>query len=438
MPLVRGRLLPEVELAGRAKQFLDILLWADDLSDKEMAALDELDHLRIYLASLRPFVCGIRIFVTRRHARTVAALNALQVRHHVIDERQLESGLAAGLGGLEEEMLTALGTALSVDADCLATDRHGWFPWIEEVEKLGFLLTDCAFLLPYSEIFSRGHDVPWSFRYKSWYAPWTAFYTLSEESTFKPGLDMLQKAYRRAAPKDAQETGRTLVHNRLPNLCFTRDRLLFYEVQRLAAKRAGWKRQQFTFEIAYALNFYYILIYGAFDHAAVLASQLLQLGLLEKDVGATYKSFLRAVEKKSGSLLSIFTDPANKEFIERIGYLRHYAAHRGTLMPAAVYQELDHEPTADELDADIRDAGLDCIIERFPPGASRESFREMFRNNARMARYEKGGKVLDRVVWVELGGKPGFINPLLDTSWNFRRVIDFLNAIFEECSRQLT
>jgi len=74
--------------------------------------------------------------------------------------------------------------------------------------------------------------------------------------------------------------------------------LLFYEIQRLAAKRAGWKRQQFNFEIAYSLNFYYLLIYGAFDHAALFVNQILQLGLSDKQVGATYKVFLDAIQKK--------------------------------------------------------------------------------------------------------------------------------------------
>jgi hypothetical protein len=247
MPFVRGRILPEVELAGRAKEFLDILIWAERLDRTDTVSLDELDLLRAYLRSLEPFVCYIRLFVPKRHLQTAATLDEIRIEYQVVAEQDADAEAVAGFKQADGELLTAVGTALSVDADCLAVNRREWLPFTEESDKLGFLLTDCSFLLPYCEVFARGYDVPWSFRYKSWYAPWTAFYTLSEEQTFKAGIEALHRAYQKKAPSDALETGRILVHNRLPNLCFTRDRLLFYEIQRLAAKRAGRKRQQFTF-----------------------------------------------------------------------------------------------------------------------------------------------------------------------------------------------
>jgi hypothetical protein len=430
MPLVRGRILPEVERAGRAKQFLDILIWAE-LGPNDLLALDELDHLRIYLHSLRPFVCLLRFFIPRSHVQTGTTLDELGIEYHLVAERTTETAISAELREADPDLLIAVGTALSVDADCLVINRREWYPFIEQIDRHGLLLTDCSFLLTYAELFLRGHDVPWSFRYKSWYAPWTAFYTLSEEQTFKTGIDLLHHAHKKKANMDAQETGRILVHNRIPNLCFTRDRLLFYEIQRLASKRAGWQRQQFTFEIAYSLNFYYMLIYGAFDHAALFVNQLLQLGFAPKQVGATYKPFLNALQNKSPAIYSIFNDPQNRAFIDRIGYLRHFAAHRGTLMPCMVVEALDNEPTNDELDEDIREAGLDYLVERTPIGDAKENIREMLRGNARMTRYEKG-KVLEGVVLVELGGKPGFIHPHLDTPWNFTQLMKFLNALFKE------
>jgi hypothetical protein len=212
--------------------------------------------------------------------------------------------------------------------------------------------------------------------------------------------------------------------------------LLFYDIQLLVARRARWKRQKFTFEIGYYLTFYYSTLYGVFDHAALFVSQLFQLGLAERQVGATYKSFLDALQSKSASLFAVFTDPKNKEFIERIGYLRHLAAHRGTVMPSIVVEALDKEPTDDELDADIRAAGHDYLVESLPAGKAQENFRRMLRSNARMARYEKN-KVLDGVVFIQVGGKSAFIHPHLDTTWNFNKAMRFLNAIFQECSQWL-
>ncbi len=106
-------------------------------------------------------------------------------------------------------------------------------------------------------------------------------------------------------------------------------------------------------------------------------------------------------------------------------------------MPSIVVEKLDNEPTDDDLDADIRAAGLDYIIAGLSAGSAQDNFREMLRTNARMARYEKG-KVLEGVVLIELDGKHAFIHPHLDTPWNFSRVTSFLDDVFGECSKLLT
>jgi hypothetical protein len=236
---------------------------------------------------------------------------------------------------------------------------------------------------------------------------------------------------------EARETGRSLVHNRLPNICFTRDRLLFYEMQRMTAQRAKWKRQDFVFEIGYYLNFYYPLIYGGFDHIALLVNHCLQLGLPEKNVGATYKSFLEPLKAKHAALHAIFTDAKQLEFIERIGYLRHYASHRGSLAPGKILGKPDKELTVEELDRMITDAGMDELLMLMPEGEIRETFRENLRYSFKVEQYEKEGPVIDGVVKIVLGGKLAFIRPTTDTAWNFKKFLLFLNRVLSEVKQAL-
>jgi hypothetical protein len=197
MPLVRGLILPEIKLVGRAKQFLDILIWIERLERADGLTLDQLDHLRIYLDSLQPFVCQIRFWVSRRHAETAAWLNAVNIKHQLVDEGDAAAEIGSQVKDADAELLTALGTALSIDADCLAVNHREWFPFVEDFEKLGMLLTDCSFLIPYAELFSRGHDVPWSFRSKVWYDPWTTFYITEEPQTYEFGMKLLSCVFRR-------------------------------------------------------------------------------------------------------------------------------------------------------------------------------------------------------------------------------------------------
>jgi len=247
MPLVRGRVLPGAESTGRAKRFLDMLLWMNDIKDSQSRALDELEILRTYLASLDPFVCQIRLWVPDHKTELEKAIYSLAIEYRVVAMRKAWPAIQDKIKGADIELADAISTALMIDADCLVTSNDDWFPFVEDIEKeFSILLTDCTFLLPYSEVFVRGHDVPWAFEYKLWNATWTVFYVLAEKRTFEVGLQLLHNALQKNAPADAQETGRSLVYNRFQNLCFTRDRLLFYEIQRLVAKRAGWKRQRFA------------------------------------------------------------------------------------------------------------------------------------------------------------------------------------------------
>jgi hypothetical protein len=383
MPLVRGRILPAVELAGRAKRILDVLLWLTTPRAQDLGALDELEVLRKYLDSMDPPEARVRLWVPREHFGTINALTAVGIDFSVTPSKQAGDQLWERLKGVDRELSDAVATALMLDADCLVTDHGDWFPYIEEVEKFSTLIMDCGFLLRNAEVFVRGHDVPWNFESKVWNQPWQAFYVLTEQRTFKAGMDLLRKAFDRGASAEAQRTGNSLVYNRISNLCFTRDRLRYYETQRLAARRAGWKRQDFDFELPYYLNFYYVLIYGAFDHAALLVNQFLELGLGPRQVGATYESFLGKLKRKSASVYAVFTSDANRKFVERIGTLRHLAAHRASIALSQAVEKPDHEPTEEELDADIKASGKDELIRSLPEGKIRDDFRAMARAVAR-------------------------------------------------------
>jgi hypothetical protein len=264
-----------------------------------------------------------------------------------------------------------------------------------------------------------------------------SFYQLSEAWTFDVGMQFLELCQKKRGNNDASEFCRSLVYNRLGDLCFSRDRLCFYDMQQLVSRRAQWKRQRFSAEIAYHLNFYYLQLYGAFDHAAVLVNALFSLGVRERQVAARNPEFLNALgAHKLVSIRAVFEKPAHVEFIKRVAALRHTAAHRGVLTPTKVVQDTDHPPTNQELDQDIHDAGLDRLLLGFPPGDARGRFQEMLRSNARAARYERE-TLMEDVVLIDLDGKYGFIHPLNDTWWNFNRCTLFLDEVFDACTAAL-
>jgi hypothetical protein len=436
LPVVRGNFVPAIESTGRVKRSLDVLLHLESLNNATIDSLQELEQLRAYLKSFDPPHCSIRLLVPSNNRRILLTLRAMEIEvKPVAWSTSIERVPKDIAKALTEPLNGLLTTALNQDADCIVTADSGMLTYVEEFGQAGILLTSADFLLRYAETFVRGHDLPWAFARKAWFEPWMGLYQLSEPWTLKSGMDFLYLCQSKGVNRDAHELCRSLTYNRLGDLCFTRDRLCFYEIQQSVAKRAQWERQSFSTEIAYYLNFYYVLLYGVFDHAAALVNALFSIGIKERQVTARNPEFLKALDEKLSGVKAVFENSQHVDFIRRVAALRHTAAHRGAVTPTKVVKNLDHEPTNEELDQDIHDADLDYLLQ-IRPGPIRDGVREMLRSNARAARYERE-TLMEDVVLIEIDGKHGFIKPLQDTWWNFRRCLSFLNDVLTACSTVL-
>lgn len=434
-PFVRGRILPETWSTGRAKASLDVLLWLPRITSKEFAELDVIEILRNYLSSITPARCCISLWLPTIFQETGKTLLMLDVAFRPIQVSKPGDKVEGMLkSGAPQELVEVAATALSVDADAVVISNSDWFPFVTEFDELNMLLADCEVLKRQCEIFVRGHDIPWSFDYMVWNEPWTTFYQMAEHRTFQDGVAFLEHCHKKAVDDETREAARMLVHNRLPNLCFTRDRLLFYDVQQAAAKRASWERQEFLFEAAYYLNFYYMFIFGGFDHLALVVNGALKLGVPPKQVGATYDSFLKPLAARAPEIYALFTAADCLEFQERIGALRHFAAHRGSIMPGKIYEKLDPEPTPMELDAEIAKQGLDDVLRLVPRGPIQDAFRETLRHKVRL-RMSK--QIAEGVVFLEIRGKGYFIKPMIDIEWNFDRYHEFLVKVLNACKARI-
>lgn len=430
-PLVRGRILPEVEGTGRKKASLDVLACLSPPSAREISDLDEVCILMQHLRSLGQYVCEIRLHVPDNCDATRLALRQFGIPTSRVPVAKVTENERKVIGNdAPPALLEASATALHHDFDLILTHDQDWFPFWHELDKYNLLAVDSGTLKRQCEIFVRGHDVPWSFADMTWNHPWTTFYMMAERTTFSSGLRFLDTCQRKKVDQDTSETARMLVYNRLPSLCFTRDRLLFFELQRRAAKRRGWARQNFQFEIGYHLEFYYLLIFGGLDSLAVLVNYALKLGVKLRRVSAQSPIFLQALSRIAPEIHAAFTDPAFSGFLGRVSSLRHQAAHRGSIMPGPVYEKFDVEPTSEELDKEIREQGLDRRIEIFPPGPLRDWAREHERFRMRLS---KSKKLLDEVLLVEINGKYGFIHPMSDIEWNFDKFHNFANKVLDAC-----
>lgn len=416
---------------GSAKQTLDVLLWLTPPTQRDYRRLDAVEVLRAYLSGLAAPSCRIRLHVPDAHTETSHGLNRLAVEFESVAICSTADN-AVQFVEPPPDFHSCVLTAMSCDADIIVINAPGWFPYITDVLKTGILLADTAVLKRQAELFVRGHDVLWSFGNGTLNLTWSTFYPLSEEDTFAWGFALLEAAQKRGVNADALETARTLIVNHLPNLCFTRDRLLFYDLQQNAARRANWKRQQFSFETVYYLNFYYLLLYGGFDRIALFLNYALRLGFDKREVHVD-KKFLSALETKAPDIARMFTDSDFVRFRKTIRELRNYAAHRGSIMPAKLVAQPDVEPSDEEVDAEIARQGLDDIYPFLPAGAPRDRYRGILRSNTKMAIYERS-TLAEGVVKLEIDGKEYMIQPMNDVEWNFKKYYSFMKSVLEGCA----
>ena len=434
-PLVRGRIIPETESTGRAKRNLEVLLWLPRARDADLAVLDRVQTLRDYLAALVPPPCEISLqlpFAFRRTAELLA--------HHRIPISRVEIAEPTDVvrqvfqQGCPNGLSEAASTALNCNADLIVAVDFRWLPYFEEFDKLNTRIVESEILERQCEIFVRGHDVPWSFNYMVYYEPWTAFYQMGEPTTFKDGFLFLNDAYNKSIDPATQDSARMLIHNRLPNLCFTRDRLLFYELQQAAAQRARWQRQDFVFEASYYLNFYYLLLYGGFDHLVVVVNGALRLGLPERQIGVANEIFLKNLQSTAPEIHAIFVDSEFQDFVQRTGALRHFAAHRGSIMPGKLLEKPDVEPTDEQLDREIASLGLDHQFRFFPAGPLRDQARDLLRYKVKLSKYKE---LAEGVVPLKMKGKSFFIRPMADIEWNFAKFQKVMVAVLDACAKRI-
>jgi hypothetical protein len=441
MAIVRRRFIPEREKAGFAKRYLDVLLWLPSLKQADIVALDDVEILAAYLRSISTSpCCQIRLWIAPGFEATQMGLKDFGIECMTVPSisPMVDEQISKVFTDSAPEILAMAGTARAIDADLiLLSSRNGFFMYAPDFDKeLNTWLVDSDLLLRGCEIFVRGYDVPWAFDNKFLSMPWTGFYQFAEPQTFQRAAEFYSICQQKGASKGALEAVRSFVFNRLSNICFTRDRLYFFSIQQAAAKRAAWANQGFQFEISYYLNFYYLLLYGGFDHLAIIVNGILQLGLTDRRVGAKYESFKSRLQEMAPEILALFVAPETVQFIDRIGDLRHYAAHRGSIAPGTLFERPEAEPTEEELDADIREAGLDSALDLIPRGPDRDQMREVLRTNARVERYKR---IQDGLVLIERDDGSGyFVRPLSDIGYNFWKFHFFMIRVLEACRSKMT
>lgn len=433
-PIVHGRIYPEIESSSLVYRELRVLIDPRAVTPETTSHLLDLDVLRTYVQGLPGPPCRISLLVpAQRENEFIAEYELIRrLGGEVLPFASIllpEAVKALGATGERYPDLGGLAsTALGGDADIVVTVPLPGDVNHEQIsQKLHVSFEGWAMAKKSCEVFVRGHEVPWSFRCPAWGYPWTPFYSVAE-----PDLQLQELHYRAAGAglnPETLEDLRSLAYNRHANLCYARDKLLFYVQQRRTAKRKKLTRQNFHFEAGHYLNHYYVLLWAGLDQACWIVNDIFELGLTKKDwrkVGALNSKFLNVLRESAPLILEIYENPDFVRWAKMLRSARHYVAHKGIAMPASLFVRPETEPTDEELDREIERSDEWRTVESILPCEVLEASRPGLRFEARLRRYQE---IQEPVFQIEIEGEEYFIFPLKNTEWDFGNFFDFVHKI---------
>jgi hypothetical protein len=296
------------------------------------------------------------------------------------------------------------------------------------------LILDAVETVAEARIFLQGHGVPWE--RERGVVPFSVLYAVSE-----PVVADLRQLHTRLAGLAIDvrtiESARSLAYNRTSNICFTRDRLQFYGMQRRMAARRAPQELHYAMEVGYFLSHYYLLICGAFDQLCRIAAPVFETGIDPDDwrkIGVRKKSFLAALAASAPDVHELFVRPKFIEWFDMLSTARHFVAHQGQASSTPLLRQPDSELTDYDLDRQLMaEGGWNELLEDLPADLADEA-RRTLRFELRVRSYEQVAD--DTMVFTTRDGTL-LIRPLANVRADFEMFSGFAKDLADLCATRL-
>lgn len=440
-PIVHERMYPEVYSSCLLNYTLRILVDPPSIVRITRLLLD-IDTLRTYLRDLES-PCRIILMlpadVTGQFGEQYAFME--QIGLELLPSASIIVPEAAAafpepvnepLGAAALASTALIGRADIVLSEDLATQEEA----VRRFRDLNVVILSGERTIRNCEIFVRGHEIPWSFNRPAWWKPWMVFYPIVE-----PDIQLMERFWRLSMQKGVstkiQERIRSLGFNRWSAVLYTRDKLLFYVLQRRTAKRQNLTRQDFTFELAYYLNHYFLLFWGALDQVSWIVNEICNLGFQPnqwRNVGVAKQGFLNRLRNQDPEMAAEFEEPEFQRWINVLKLTRHYVAHQGTAQLSPLYEKPAEEPTDAEIDREIEKSQRWREDEKLLPREILEAFRPTFRMEWRLEHYRQ---ISDASFHIQGETDHAIVFPLENIEWEYDRFKQFVLNVSQNCMARL-
>jgi hypothetical protein len=439
-PIVHGRIFPEIESSRLLTYALRLLIDPRTLRDHGRAILD-IDTLRTYLRAIDS-PCRVVLLLP---AQTAGEFEdgyrfMREIGVEVLPTARIVTPAATAAfpeGSTPPEGIALASTAQIGDVDIVVSEAlAGDQETLKRFGALQFDLVGIEAAKRRCEVFVRGHEIPWSFSYPVWRMPWTPFYAMVE-ADIRMMEEFRSLATRKGVSAEVQEFIRSLALNRWSAIAYTRDKLLFYVIQRRRAKREGFERQDFSFELAYHLTTYFLSLWGALDQISWIVNEICELGFSVgqwRQVGVAKKDFLKRLSARAPEMAAEFEGAEFVRWIEVLKRTRHYVAHYGTAMLSPLYEKPAEEVPPAEIDREVeRWAEWRDLASRWS-STMMETLRPMFR----MKWLERSYRQISDAGFVIRGATDlAIVFPLENIEWEYEQFRRFMLGVARKCRARL-
>ncbi len=223
------------------------------------------------------------------------------------------------------------------------------------------------------EICAHGHSLFWSSEESSRRLTFDTYYQMAHWK----GKRMYNWFFRMKDTIRSDELLQSLqglLLNRLPFLLYSRDLVLFYELQRDYFSRRGLM-VRFGMAVGYYVTAFYLLLWGLLEHLTIVAKYARALSIDERKCGIKSDDFWKEFSVHDPALSAFVQTGEIAKWIGMMADMRHAAAHRVIAIPAPVMMETPESKKSDEEIRDIvrKERALlyevlpESVIQQFEP-----------------------------------------------------------------------
>ncbi len=276
------------------------------------------------------------------------------------------------------------------------------------------------------EVCARGHDLPCTALPAPTWMPLDILYPRTHQKARQ-----FSEWFLRMAPAftDARlsELLRSALCNRYPFILHARDAGRFYSIQDDHRLRRGAARA-FRTLLNYHLMAFYFHIWGMLDTLARAANVRLSLGFDENRCGLDDGEFVKALRAGARALAARALD--DRDWIARIGSVRHPAAHSALLLQQDVVADTEESLKSDAEIVEILRAEEPDFNEGLPPDLVTQC------ESMRIAEWRAARRrtITEDAIYVERRGGGGHLwHPMASLDFDLAKLDAIIDASLDAC-----